>query len=66
MQSGQTTASFVCIGNRVYTGLGDGEGYYAIPGRKVGEIVSRLVTMVQANQQLEEFHRSRVSAKSSP
>ena len=66
MQSGQTTASFGCIGNRVYTGLGDGEGYYAIPGRKVGEVVSRLVPMVQANQQLEDFHRSRVSAKSSP
>ncbi|MFQ5930925.1 MAG: DUF169 domain-containing protein [Nitrospiraceae bacterium] len=66
MQSGQTAASLGCIGNRVYTGLGEGEGYYAIPGRQVSEVVSRLVTMIQANQQLEIFHRSRVSSVAEP
>ena len=31
---GKTATSFGCIGNRVYTGLGDDEGYYAIPGER--------------------------------
>ena len=66
MQSGQTTVSFGCIGNRVYTGLGEDEAYYAIPGRKVGEVVSRLVTMIQANQHMEILHRSRVSSVADP
>ncbi len=63
MQSGQTDASFGCIGNRVYTGLRDEESYYAIPGMNLGEVVTRLSTVIQANQQLELLHRSRLSAR---
>lgn len=59
LQSGRTATSFGCIGNRVYTGLGDDEGYYAIPGSKVGEVVSKLAAIVEANRQLEAFHRAR-------
>lgn len=63
MQSGRTTVSFGCIGNRVYTGLRDEESYYAIPGMNLGEVVTRLSTVIQANQQLELLHRSRLSAR---
>ena len=59
LRSGQATASFGCIGNRVYTGLGDDEGYYAIPGQRVGDVVSKLAAIVAANRQLRGFHESR-------
>ncbi len=61
LQTGQAVSSFGCIGNRVYTGLGDDEGYYAIPGSKIDEVVEKLVVMVEANRQLGSFHRGRVS-----
>jgi uncharacterized protein (DUF169 family) len=60
LQSGRAATSFGCIGNRVYTGLGDDEGYYAIPGAKVADVVSKLAVIVQANRQLEAFHKSRM------
>lgn len=61
LQTGQAVSSFGCIGNRVYTGLGDDEGYYAIPGSKIDEVVEKLAVMVEANRQLGSFHRGRVS-----
>lgn len=61
IQAGQAVSSFGCIGNRVYTGLGDDEGYYAIPGSKIDEVVEKLAVMVEANRQLGHFHRGRVS-----
>ena len=60
LQSGQTASSFGCIGNRVYTGLGDDEGYYAIPGATIAAVVQKLAIIIEANRQLEVFHRSRV------
>lgn len=65
MQSGRTAASFGCIGNRVYTGLAEDEGYYAIPGNKVTEIVLKLQIIIEANRQLEIFHKAR-AGRSAP
>ena len=59
LQSGQTASSFGCIGNRVYTGLEDDEGYYAIPGAKVAAVVKKLAIIIEANRLLETFHRAR-------
>jgi uncharacterized protein (DUF169 family) len=59
LQSGRTATSFGCIGNRVYTGLGEDEGYYAIPGANAAELSRKLPAIVEANRQLEQFHRSR-------
>lgn len=59
LQSGQTASSFGCIGNRVYTGLGDDEGYYTIPAAKLTDVVDKLSIIVEANRQLETFHRKR-------
>jgi len=62
MQQDRATISFGCIGNRVYTGLGDDELYVAIPGDKVSEVMSKLATVVLANRELEKFHRGRQAA----
>jgi uncharacterized protein (DUF169 family) len=61
LQSGQATASFGCIGNRVYTGLGDDEGYYAIPGERIVEVVAKLGAIVEANRRLHGFHKERAA-----
>ena len=61
MQSGSVTTSLGCIGNRVYTGLGDDEFYAAIPGSKLAALVGKLATIVTANRELESFHRLRMS-----
>jgi uncharacterized protein (DUF169 family) len=59
IQAGRGVTSLGCIGNRVYTGLGDDELYYAIPGPKVGEVVGKLETIVTANRILEGYHSAR-------
>ncbi len=64
LQSGQAVSSYGCIGNRVYTGLGDEEGYYAIPGPKISEVVGLLTAVKEANRQLEIFHASRLGSSS--
>jgi uncharacterized protein (DUF169 family) len=64
MQGGQVTTSLGCIGNRVYTGLGDDEFYAAIPGSKLAALVDTLATIVTANRELESFHRTRMSGSS--
>jgi uncharacterized protein (DUF169 family) len=59
-QAGQAGLSFACIGNRVYTGLGDGEIYVAIAGARAGEVLAKVGALVDANRELEKFHRSRL------
>jgi uncharacterized protein (DUF169 family) len=54
--------SLGCIGNRVYTGLGDDELYFTIPGARVGEVVERLATVLHANRELERYHQARRAA----
>lgn len=60
IQSGRTSASFGCIGNRVYTGASDDEAYFAIPGDRLAAIEERLAVMVRANAELEKLHRGRL------
>jgi uncharacterized protein (DUF169 family) len=52
-------ASVACIGNRVYTGLGDNELYLAIPGSKLIAVLDQLPTTLAANAELETYHRQR-------
>ncbi|MGH7402645.1 MAG: DUF169 domain-containing protein [Candidatus Rokuibacteriota bacterium] len=51
--------SLGCIGNRVYTSLGDDELYFTIPGPRVGDVVERLETVMHANRTLETYHEGR-------
>ena len=62
INSGQTSASFGCVGNRVYTGADDNDAYFAIPGSKLGAVEERLAVIIHANQELEKFHRNRAAA----
>jgi uncharacterized protein (DUF169 family) len=48
-----------CIGNRVYTRIGDEELYAAIPGRALKAIANELETIVSANAALAQYHREK-------
>jgi uncharacterized protein (DUF169 family) len=48
-----------CIGNRVYTDLGEDELYTVVPGRVLPRVVDELRTIATANAQLAEYHRGR-------
>ena len=56
----KTSASFGCIGNRVYTGAGENDAYFAIPGSKLEAVEQSLAVITRANEELEKFHRARV------
>jgi uncharacterized protein (DUF169 family) len=62
INAGRTSASFGCIGNRVYTGAADDEAYFAIPGSQLAAVERKLATIVRANEELEKFHRARAAA----
>jgi uncharacterized protein (DUF169 family) len=53
----------VVSANRLYRGLEDSEGYCAVPGAVLPDVVERLAVMVEANRQLEKFHRDRAAAR---
>jgi uncharacterized protein (DUF169 family) len=55
----KTSASFGCVGNRVYTGAGENDAYFAIPGSKLKAVEDSLAVIVRANAELEKFHRAR-------
>jgi uncharacterized protein (DUF169 family) len=59
MASGEIVVSMACIGNRVYTELPDDEGYVAIPGGALESTMSKLDSIVRANDALEKLHRQR-------
>ncbi len=48
-----------CIGNRVYTGLGEDELYLAVPGKDLTRVADELETVAAANVRLMEYHRQR-------
>ena len=48
-----------CIGNRVYTDLGEGELYVAVPGKDLPKLADTAHTIAAANAKLEEYHRAR-------
>ena len=54
-----TVTTLACIGNRVYTGLGEDEMYVVIPGAKLGAVADALGIIATANTTLQEFARGR-------
>jgi uncharacterized protein (DUF169 family) len=58
-QTARASSSFGCVGNRVYTGASENEGYYAIPGAALGAIVAKLEVVSRANAELKKFHEGR-------
>ena len=59
MQAARGNTSLGCIGNRVYTGLGDDELYFTVPGASLAEFVDQLETIARANGALEAYHGER-------
>src|SRR5262249_9787351 len=59
LRSQRGVASLGCIGNRVYTEMADDELYFALPGKQVARVIEKLTAIVNANQQLEGYHRAR-------
>ena len=52
-------ASTGCVGNRVYTDLGEDELYVMIPGQDVARVAAEAQTIAAANAKLSEYHRER-------
>lgn len=48
-----------CIGNRVYTGIGDDELYIALRGEGLERLASELDTIESANRALTDYHNER-------
>jgi uncharacterized protein (DUF169 family) len=61
LQTQRSAASLGCIGNRVYTEMADDELYFALPGGQLGRVVEKLATIVNANRELEKYHRARLA-----
>jgi uncharacterized protein (DUF169 family) len=59
--SSNAVASVGCIGNRVYTGLDDSELYLTVPGGVVDRVLAELDAIIEANTELEKFHRARAA-----
>jgi len=60
IESGRSATNLGCIGNRVYTGIADDELYFVINGSQFDPVVDRLKVIVNANRELEQFHRGRL------
>jgi len=52
-------ASTGCVGNRVYTGVEEGELYAAVPGRDLAKLAEAAGTISSANAKLMEYHQAR-------
>jgi uncharacterized protein (DUF169 family) len=48
-----------CLGNRVYTGLGDDELYVLLPARFLQKIADEIQVVVEANSTITDYHRAR-------
>ncbi|MCS6807061.1 MAG: DUF169 domain-containing protein [Acidobacteriota bacterium] len=59
IEAKRASLSLGCIGNRVYTDLGDDHFYFALPGPAAEAVLEKLPVIVAANDQLEQFHRIR-------
>jgi uncharacterized protein (DUF169 family) len=60
MRTQHSVASLGCIGNRVYTGLGDDELYFAVPGKHIAAVAGKLAAIINANGELEKYHHARL------
>jgi len=57
--SGGLALSTGCVGNRIYTGLGDDELYVAIRGADLERVAAEAQTIATANARLADYHRER-------
>ena len=55
-------ASTGCIGNRIYTDVGEDELYVVVPWKEMARIAEAAQTIAVANAELSEYHRARRQA----
>jgi uncharacterized protein (DUF169 family) len=55
-----------CVGNRVYTDLGEDELYVMIPGKDVARVAAEAQTIASANLKLSEYHQERRRTLTTP
>jgi uncharacterized protein (DUF169 family) len=60
--AGGAVASNGCIGNRVYTEVGDDEMYVVVPGKDVFRVAAEVQTIATANAALADYHRARLAS----
>lgn len=48
-----------CVGNRIYTSIGDDELYVAVRGAEIERVAAEAQTIANANARLAEYHRAR-------
>ena len=51
-----------CVGNRVYTDLGEDELYVMVPGRDLAGVAAAAAIVAAANATLHAYHRERQQA----
>jgi len=51
-----------CVGNRVYTEIGDDDLYVAVRGSDLAKVAAELSVITSANDSLREYHRTRKKA----
>jgi uncharacterized protein (DUF169 family) len=61
LQTQRSAASLGCVGNRVYTEMADDELYFALPGGQLRRVVEKLAAIVNANRELEKYHRAKLA-----
>ena len=61
IKSGRSATNLGCVGNRVYTELPDDELYFIFAGSQLEPIVTKLKKIVNANCELEKFHRAKLA-----
>ena len=54
-----TALSTGCVGNRIYTEIGDDELYLAVRGADIERVSVEVQTVANANARLAEYHRAR-------
>jgi uncharacterized protein (DUF169 family) len=59
---GGAVASNGCIGNRIYTEIGDDEMYVVVPGKDIFRVAAEVPTVAAANAELETYHRGRLES----
>jgi uncharacterized protein (DUF169 family) len=55
-------SSLGCVGNRVYTSLGDDQYYVVINAAALEPLVAQFGTIIAANATLAEYHQGRRAA----
>lgn len=61
IETGLTAMSFGCKGNRTFTGIGDGEMYFVVPGAAWPKVTEALGPVLAANQAMASHYDSKAA-----